>query len=302
MGLDAGVHRILERLCKSQFLRGVFRQRNLLHVLPGEIREALPTQHVTAAVLDLRRHLGLGHMGSALCHQGESPEDVLHIGDVRRSREVPGTGLVGHDVRRESAAVRGVVDPGLVCHMLPEVIRTHAAELHRIQSTSAPLRREGRMAGLSLEEEFNGGTGEIPGLVDHIGGHRMPAEGHVTAVEHVIMRHLHLAGQKFLLGAAVEAHRSRQLFLLQEVADGDCRGQCCRAQEIVAAAMTRGPRGNGFLGDLAFLGKSRQGIVLAQHRNHRTAAAVLPVKGIGEFRFIHNAEALLGKDFPEEIR
>ena len=301
MGLDAGIHRILEALRKGQLLLSVLRQGNLLHVPPGEIREALLTQHIAAAVLDLRRHLGLCHMGSALRHQREPPENVLHIGDMRCSREIPGARLVRHDVRREAAAVRGVVDPGLIRHMLPQVIGTHAAELHRIQCASSPLRGEGRMTGLSLEEEFNGGTGEITGLVDHICGHGMPAEGHVAAVKHMIIRHLHLAGEELLLGAAVETHGSRQLLLLQEAADGDGRGQCCRAQEIVAAAVARGPRCHSLLGDLTFLGQSRQGIVLAQHRDHRAAAAVLSVKGIGQLRLVHNPKALVRKDLSEEI-
>ena len=301
MCLDRRIYGILKTLRKCKFLLRIYRRFDLVHILPGQILERFLTEHITAAILNLDVNFGLRHHCSALCDETKTSEDFFHIRDVRSSRKIPCACLVRHDVRSKTATVRCVMDSRLVHHMLSQVVCADTRQFHCIEGTSSALRRKCCMGGASFKFIFYRCTCKIALVADHVRGHRMPAECHITAVKHVIICHLYFSAEKLFLRTAIETDGSRNFFFLKETANRNRSGHSTCTEKIVTTAMSRCSGSHRLFCDLTFLGKSRKCIVLTENCDHRTSASILCIKCMWKMLIVRDCESLFRQKFSHQI-
>src|SRR2546421_693838 len=70
----------------------------------------------------------------------------------------------------------------------------------------------------------------------------MPRETNIQVVEEPFTRHINFAADGFFCRSAVEANRSLELACREQFFNGDCGPEACRAEQVMAAAVTRSAR------------------------------------------------------------
>ena len=158
------------------------------------------------------------------------------------------------------------------------------------------------MGRFPVKLKFHRRACQIPLIVNHIGGHGVPAKRQVAAVEHMVICHFYFSRQKLLLRAAVEPDGSRKPGFLQEPFQRHCGSGRCGPQQIVAAPVSGASFHNRLLFCRTFLGQSRESVILSQHPDNRTSASVFRVKSVRQFLFIYNNKSFPGEQRPEKIR
>ena len=131
----------------------------------------------------------------------------------------------------------GVVDPGLVTHVLPQELDAHVHQLHRVQGAAAPVRVSGGM-GRHAGEVVLGLDAGVGGAGEHlVGVVRVPGEGRVQTVPQAVPGHEGLGGAALLAGAAVQHHGAGDLGGLQIRLHPQGGGHGAGAQQVVPAAV-----------------------------------------------------------------
>ena len=271
-------------------LGGAFRHAQLGEVVVEQLLQRVVADGVGQAVHEAALDGGVGHQGRAL-------GDLIHplveghaVLDEVGADHVEDAGLVLDHVGAGAAGIQdGVVDAGVMGHMLPQELDAHVHQLHGIQSAASPLRGGGRLGGQAVErvEHLDAGVGGAGGHLVAVAG--VPGQRRVQTVPQALAGHVRLGGHALLAGAAVEDHRTGAAGLLQIVLHADGGGHCAGTQQVMAAAMAAAALDQlVILRAARRLGQSGQGIILRQEADDRLAAAVGGGKGGGDI-----ADALL---------
>ena len=136
--------------------------------------------------------------------------------------------------------------------------------------------RRRRVRGAAPEGEVDTHAGEAHGIVDAVGGGRVPGDGDIDVVEVAGAHHESLGGAALLRRAAVISHATLDPLRGQMVLDGG-RREKRRGPEHVVAASVPVAAGYGFLrlGDASDLREPRERIVFAEDGDHRAAVTGL---------------------------
>ena len=247
----------------------------------AQLAHALVHQHAQRAVgvvvgerhRDLVVHLGARHQRGALGHVHHAGEQLLHLADLRRAHLVLDHRVALHHVGRCAARIGvGVVDARLVDHVLAQVVAADVHQLAGVQRAAAQVRRAARVRGHAVEHEVRAHDGHIAIRAHLVDGARVPGVGKVHVVKAACARD-ELLGARALLGrAAKEDHRAVHLVLDHVVLQRHGRRKRARADQVVAAAVTRAAGHHRLLGGAGrLLRQPVQRVVLSQQAHHRLA-------------------------------
>ena len=170
------------------------------------------------------------------------------------------------------------MDPGLIDHMLPEIVDSNVHQFTGVQGAPAQMGRLGGMGADPVKGVINPvvcqGLIKDPGFIM-----RMPGKGGVHIFKKAFFDHGGFSGGIFLCRAAKVKDRAREFFLFHDIFQKQGSGQNAASQKIVTAAMAPGSIQRRGRGDICRLGHSRQSVVFTQKADHRFAAAPLCHKG-----------------------
>ena len=273
-GVAAGIG-LGQGVGKGQLLRRVRGNAYLLEVLLQQPLQGVVGDGVCQAVDKLAVKSSLGHEGRAL---GDLIHPLLQLHRLRHpvgAHHVQHAGIGLHHVGAEAAAIGdGVVDTGLVAHVLPQELYADVHQLHRVQGAAASFRRAGGVGRHAVELILHLDAG-IGGAGDHLVAIVwMPGQRGIQLPPKLLPGHKGLGGAALLAGAAVEDHRAAFARLLQPGLHAKGSSHGARAQQVVAAAMTAAAGSQRFpLRHPGFLGKTGEGVILRQKADDRPTGA-----------------------------
>ena len=144
-----------------------------------------------------------------------------------------------HHVGRDPASVRdGIVDPGLIRHVLPQELDPYVHNLHRVQGGTSLLRVSCRMGCDPLESVLRLDTAVAGTAGDLVAVIRMPGQGAVQLFPDTVPGHEGLGCASLFSGTSEEDHGAAAGRLLRQVLldpHGRSHGAC--SQHVVAAAV-----------------------------------------------------------------
>ena len=165
--------------------------------------------------------------------------------------------------------------------MLAQELHADVHQLHRIQGRTAQMRRARGVRGHAVEVKLllDAGHAGAAGDLVYIG--RMPGDGRVQVLPHMIARQKRLARAALLAGTAKKDDRALLLrVLLQIRLDREGRRQRARTQQVMPAAMAAAARNQrGVMRAGCLLRQAGQRVKLAQNANYRMAMAPAAAEG-----------------------
>ena len=195
---------------------------------------------------------------------------------MRRPHQIQDFRFRLHHVRRNAPRIgHGVMNAGLLNHMLPQIIDAHVHQFHRIERTAAQMRRRPGVRTLAVEFESDLIVRQRAHRKNRVVSHRMPGQRNIRAGEGAFPRHERFSRPALFARTAIVPDGSRDFCFRQIFLDGHRRRQCADPQQIMAAAVTIPASSERHrLGNAAFLRQSGQCVVFPQNRHHRSAAAI----------------------------